>query len=440
MEFELRQTPNATSEDVAWASARDADHNSRSNEAQLPPVDGGKDAWLFLGACFIIEALVWGFTFAFGIFQDYYSTHEPFKGSGNIAVIGTCAMGVSYILAPLAFALLLALPQFRRWATPVGFVIMCLSLALSSFSTNTTHLIISQGIAYGVGANIGYAPTIIFMDEWFVKKKGLAFGTMWAGTGLSGVVLPITLQWLLNTYGFKTTLRIWSIVMCVLSAPLIHFVKPRLPIAQSSSFRPFDLRFLYDRTFLIYQLGNVIQALGYFLPTIYLPSYARALGANNVTASLTVILFNLASVFGCIIMGSLTDRYHATTCILVSTVGSALAVFLIWGFSASLAPLYVFCLAYGIFAGSFTSTWPAVTNDVSKRNPLADTSIILGFLETGRGIGNVASGPLSDALLNGYLWKNAVGGGYGTGYGTLIVFTGVTAFLGGLSIVPLKWL
>lgn len=33
-----------------------------------------------------------GYAFAFGIFQDYYSTHEPFQGSGNIAIIGTCAM------------------------------------------------------------------------------------------------------------------------------------------------------------------------------------------------------------------------------------------------------------------------------------------------------------------------------------------------------------
>lgn len=33
-----------------------------------------------------------GFPFAFGVFQEYYSTHPPFEGSGNIAVIGTCAM------------------------------------------------------------------------------------------------------------------------------------------------------------------------------------------------------------------------------------------------------------------------------------------------------------------------------------------------------------
>lgn len=29
-------------------------------EFSLPPVDGGKHAWLFLAACFAIEALVWG--------------------------------------------------------------------------------------------------------------------------------------------------------------------------------------------------------------------------------------------------------------------------------------------------------------------------------------------------------------------------------------------
>jgi hypothetical protein len=29
-------------------------------EFSLPQADGGKDAWLFLAACFVVEALVWG--------------------------------------------------------------------------------------------------------------------------------------------------------------------------------------------------------------------------------------------------------------------------------------------------------------------------------------------------------------------------------------------
>lgn len=70
-----------------------------------------------------------------------------------------------------------ALPRFR--GTPMGFFIMCLALGLSLFSTTTTHLILSQGISYGIGANLAYAPTILFMDDWFARKKGLAFGIMW---------------------------------------------------------------------------------------------------------------------------------------------------------------------------------------------------------------------------------------------------------------------
>jgi hypothetical protein len=64
----------------------------QDNPTQLPPVDRGKDAWLFLTACFVMEALVWGFAFTYGVFQAYYSTHELFRDSRNTALIGTCAM------------------------------------------------------------------------------------------------------------------------------------------------------------------------------------------------------------------------------------------------------------------------------------------------------------------------------------------------------------
>lgn len=38
----------------------DSSPSTRRHEFSLPRADGGKDAWLFLAACFIVEALVWG--------------------------------------------------------------------------------------------------------------------------------------------------------------------------------------------------------------------------------------------------------------------------------------------------------------------------------------------------------------------------------------------
>lgn len=41
----------------------------------------------------LMRGRLWtGFGFSFGIFQEYYSTHPPFAGSANIAVIGTTTM------------------------------------------------------------------------------------------------------------------------------------------------------------------------------------------------------------------------------------------------------------------------------------------------------------------------------------------------------------
>jgi len=96
------------------------------------------------------------------------------------------------MLLPVVFILLQALPRMKLWAAPIGFIIMCLALSMSSFASNTGHLIISQGVAYGIGASLAYAPTIVFMDDWFVQKRGLAFGIMWVSiSGLqSDMIIP----------------------------------------------------------------------------------------------------------------------------------------------------------------------------------------------------------------------------------------------------------
>lgn len=46
---------------------------------------------VYVYVCYTDSSNEIGFPFAFGIFQDYYRTHEPFEGSSKTAIIGTCA-------------------------------------------------------------------------------------------------------------------------------------------------------------------------------------------------------------------------------------------------------------------------------------------------------------------------------------------------------------
>lgn len=310
---------------------------------------------------------------------------------------------------------------------------------------------------YAVGGSIAYSPVMLYIGEWFVARKGLAYGLMWAGNGLAGVVLPLLLQSLLDKLGYQTTLRLWSGALFAMTSPLVYFIRPRIPVHGASTTRPWDLRFWRTKTFLCYQFCNIVEATGFFLPSkcrftlqsicgtladqtpkaIYLPSFARTtLGAGSLTSASTVLLVNVASVFGSVAMGWLIDRFHVTTCILVSTIGCVLGVFCVWGLSSSLPTLYFFCITYGLFAGSFSSSWPGVMSEVArvggKRYGYVDPTMVFGWLCAGRGVGNVVAGPLSQALLSsGNIWKADYG--YGSGYGGLIVFTGVSALMGGAS-------
>ncbi|EQL00259.1 MFS monocarboxylate transporter [Ophiocordyceps sinensis CO18] len=387
-----------------------------------------------------------GFPFSFGVFQDYYTSHDIFAESSQIPIIGTCSLGIMYLDIPLIMGLQRLYPAFSRWSPVIGLLIMCSSLAASSWSTTPAHLIISQGVLYAIGGSISYCPCILYMDEWFVKRKGFAYGIMWSGTGLAGCALPLLLEHFLGRYGFRTTLRIWAVALLILTMPLAYFIKPRLPPTATTHIKPFKMGFVLGRTFLLHQVANICQALGFFLPSIYLPTYARAIGASPLSSALTILLINVASVFGCAGMGSLTDHLHVTSCLLISAIGTTLGIFLLWGLATSLPVLFVFCVIYGLFAGSYSSAWAGIMRQISSepaksgRGPggggaTFDPTMVLGILSTGRGIGSVVSGPLSQVLIKGMPWQGRAFGGYGTGYGPLIAFTGATAAMSGITFL-----
>ncbi|KAJ5580243.1 MFS monocarboxylate transporter [Penicillium hispanicum] len=436
--MDLRDSTSVTSsscEITRHSPCIEKDHADLIDEKDLPPMDGGLQAWMFLAASAMLEALIWGFAFSFGVFQSYYRDNAQLQGSNMVAVIGTCATGVAYLSCPVAIVIMILLPRMARWFSTIGLTLMCFSLAMGSFASNVTHLILSQGVGFGVGGCIAYSPSILFMPEWFDKRRGLAFGIVWAGSGVSGIVFPLVLDKLLKQFGFQTTLRIMSVILFLLAAPFLYFHRPRLPISSDVNYARLNPRFLLNRVFVTYQLGNIMEAIGFFLPALYLPTFARSLGATGWLASLTVTALNLASVFGSVFMGFLSDRYHVLTCVAISALGTVISVFLIWGFSTQIGVLMVFCVAYGIFAGSYSATWSGMIREVQRVDTSADATVIFSMIAFGRGIGNVVSGPFSEALLKADGWQGRLAGAYGSGFGLLIVCTGLSGLLSGLCLV-----
>ncbi|KAI4290331.1 MAG: hypothetical protein L6R35_000391 [Caloplaca aegaea] len=152
--------------------------------------------------------------------------------------------------------------------------------------------------------------------------------------------------------------------------------------------------------------------------------YAKIRGMTETQDPIGLALVNMGVVLGAIWISALTDRVHVSSVMSICSVGAASAVFLFWGLLASLPMLCLFSLLYRLTAGAFSANYTGIAQRVKDNDDAADTGTILGFLAASRGIGAVASGPLSEALLHTQQWQGQAKLGYGTSYGPLIVFTG----------------
>lgn len=189
----------------------DADSGSSRAQYALPPADQGRQAWLCLLGCFTTNFLVWGLAFSYGVLQEYYTTHEPFSSHpGGIPAVGTTATGLGYLTMPLFVFMYRRFPRARiisLWTS-----LPCLAAALigASFANTVGELIFFQGVLYALAGNALIVPTFTFLDEWFVRRKNLAIGIMWAGDGAGGCAMPLVLNALLSSVGFRWVRR-WDI-------------------------------------------------------------------------------------------------------------------------------------------------------------------------------------------------------------------------------------
>ncbi|KAI4252173.1 MAG: hypothetical protein LQ352_004434 [Teloschistes flavicans] len=368
-------------------------------DPNLPPIDGGPGAWRFILGAFMMEAFQWGFALNYGVFQDYYFEHEPFRGNKSLAIVGTVATGGFYIGAPVVIPLIKLFPRCQRPMVWIGWALSVMSLIAASFATTLGVLITTQGVIYTVGITIIYWPIMNMLSEWFVKKRGLAFGIITAATGLSGLVMPFALAALLDRYGYPTTLRAIAVALAVFTGPVLPMVKGRIPPRHSGTNRKkADLSFLKTPVFYFFAASVLFQGLGHFFPTLYLPSYATVLGYSSSIGALLLALFSVAQIVGQVGIGHLSDgRISVKMLALVVPSVSGIAVFTLWGFGRSLASLIPFSLIYGVFAGGYLPLWARMGMTFGNDQDVALT--IFGIFAFLKGVGNIITGPIGAALV-----------------------------------------
>ncbi|KAK4698438.1 hypothetical protein P7C70_g7837, partial [Phenoliferia sp. Uapishka_3] len=400
--------------------------------AALPPVDRGRDAYLFLAAATTIEILMWGLPFSVGVLHSYWITELFPAGTSGLGIL-TVASTLQYCSAVVLGPLLIRYPQHRLRMQQGGLVISVASLLLSAFATKPWHLLISIGLLYPFSALLYYpAPTLLF--QWFQAKGGLASGIMYSGTGAGGTVFPFILQGLISRLGYRGGLIGLAIGYGILGAISLPFIKPRIPLPPKNSMdarraRQIDRAIFKRSTFWAFSGCILLSSFGNFVPSIFVPSFALDLNLTQNDGTLLIAVMNAASVPGLLALGWLSDRYPPRILITLSCTGSALACFFLWGFAKNIELLSVFVIVFGALGLSFTALWTKLISVIVRDDPNGAMAVFAVFAFA-RGCGNIASGPISSVLLaNNQLAGGK--GGYGvTDYGSLLLYTGLTLVAG----------
>src|ERR1700761_8349027 len=173
----------------------------------------------------------------YGVFQEYYSSNWTLKGSQETTgIIGTTSNGVMYLSMPFLFALFTRKWACRRQTAALcGAALTCVSFLLSSFSTDVWHLVATQGVMSALGCALIYSPTTLSLGEWFnTGNRAVAYGIVLSSKNIVGSTCPFLLRALLDQYGFRVTLRIWTAIAAG-NGVLAIFLIPTPPSTISSS-------------------------------------------------------------------------------------------------------------------------------------------------------------------------------------------------------------
>jgi MFS family permease len=391
------------------------------------------------------------FPLTFGVFQEYLHSHTTFGQNAMTAWIGVLAGGLPYLGAPLMTYLCRKYNFPLRYYLLIGWSFCIIGLVSGAFCKSLPTLIITQGACYGIGISILDVPTLLILNTWFLERRGLAYGILFATTDLVGFILCYIANALLSRHGFKTTLLVFAALIFVIPGAGIWLFVERVSNLNSTSGHSSDYQadlpqapppkdpcgnelvikaIVYYRHpfFYILSVSNIFQAFAFYIPFIYLPSYAVDLGCTSTQATTVLAVANLAQVIGELCFGKISDIIPIRgLCVLGSSLGASLATLLLWGFARSYSTLIIFGIVYGAFASGLIALWARIGMFFGEE----DAQSVYSVMSLGRGIGNVASGPISAALISSSNQARVINrAAYGLGkYQPIIFFVGsCTAF------------
>ncbi len=116
-------------------------------------------------------------------------------GPRTMMLIGVPIMGVGFILVSVA-------PNFPMFVAPFLFGVV-------------------------LGSSLGFGnPISTSVANWWIRKRGRAFGILWIGTSLASMIVPL-INWLIENLGWRGAFRLMGFIVIAAGLPVASLMRHR---------------------------------------------------------------------------------------------------------------------------------------------------------------------------------------------------------------------
>jgi len=186
--------------------------------------------WVVLAVGFLVMAGGFALRNSFSVF--YPAIVEDFGWSrGNTAIMFSLSILVYGLLSPLVGGLV---DRFRpQFVLALGIGVLGCSIAMCGLATREWQFYVLYGGLAAVGVSmIGITPLAAIVTPWFERNRGLVFGILAAGFGVSLVSASLA-QFLISTYGWQSAFVISGLSVAGVMVPLTLVLIRRAPHART---------------------------------------------------------------------------------------------------------------------------------------------------------------------------------------------------------------
>ena len=342
-----------------------------------------ESAGLFYGWWIVVAAFL-NLFFAVGIifygFPVFYPALVDALGFTRAQVTQGFLLGFLIVGLPCGYVAGVVIDRLgARWVTVAGTLCIGASLLLMGRMTKLWEyeaLCILEVTGYVLAGPIANQ---VLVARWFTKRRGRAMGLAYLGLGLGGVAAPKLVNYLIHTWGWRSSLQIVGVLIMVVLIPVGILITRSTPeekgllpdgekipaasgqAAVAAAGAPSAVSAaLATSNFWLILLGSTlaIGAIGGLIQNFIL--FLKDQGYSAAVASTFMSELLAASLCGRVIVGYIADRFlkKNTMAVFYFVVGASLTLLSV---THQPAAVWMFAILFGFAMGADYMLVPLVT-------------------------------------------------------------------------------